>query len=93
MEFAEALYLIISSIYIVAGLALMNMGVQSYRETRKSAMMYLSMGFCLIVVAVMLTVVSALATGFQDGRSLLLVQNGISTLGFLFVVYSVIIYP
>jgi len=55
-------------------------------------MIHVSLGFGLIAAAAIATAISAFVTDFQSVRSLLLVNNGISSLGFILIVYSLIIY-
>lgn len=92
MQLIEAAYVVISGVFLLTGLTLIGMGTKAYSETHRPAMVHLTIGFCLVVAAVAATMVSAFLTDFQAVRSLLLVQNGMSTLGLLFVVYSLITY-
>jgi hypothetical protein len=55
-------------------------------------MIHISLGFSLIAAAAIATAISAFINDFTGVRSLLLVNNGLASLGFIFVVYSLIIY-
>ena len=88
---AEHLYLIFSAALAVAGLSLVGAAVRAYVSTERRAMIFLSLGFTLIVAATVATAVGALITDFQNVRTLLLVNNGFSMGGYLFVLYSVIV--
>ena len=85
----EYLYLIFSTGLVVAGLALVGASVRAYVETKREAMIYLSLGFTLIVAATISTALGAVINDFENVRTLLLVNNGFSMGGYLFVLYSV----
>jgi hypothetical protein len=55
-------------------------------------MLHLSIGFSLAVAGAAATLISAFYNDFQGVRSLLLVKSGLFTLGFLFVIYSLVVY-
>ena len=86
----EALYAIFSIGLVIAGLTLVGAAVRAYLATERQAMIHLSIGFSLIVTATVTTAVAAIATDFQNVRTLLLVNNGFSMGGYIFVLYSVI---
>jgi len=86
----EDLYLIFSAGLVVAGLSLVGAAVRAYASTERRAMIFLSLGFTLIVAATVSTALGALITDFQNVRTLLLVNNGFSMGGYLFVLYSVV---
>lgn len=86
----EMLYLGVTVGLVVAGLALVGAAARAYAVTGRPAMIYLSIGFTLIVAAAASTAIAAFLTGFDDVRTLLLVNNAFSMLGYLFVLYSVV---
>ncbi|MDX1745378.1 MAG: hypothetical protein R3324_05520 [Halobacteriales archaeon] len=87
----EDLYLIFSAGLVVAGLSLVGAAVRAYVSTERRAMIFLSLGFTLIVAATVATALGAIITDFQNVRALLVVNNGFSMGGYLFVLYSVIV--
>lgn len=84
------LYLIFSAGLVVAGLSLVGAAIRAYVSTEREAMIYLSVGFSLVVAATVATALGALITDFQNVRTLLLVNNGFSMGGYLLVLYSVV---
>ena len=86
----EDLYLLFSAGLVVAGLSLVGAAIRAYVSTEREAMIYLSVGFTLVVAATVATALGALITDFQNVRTLLLVNNGFSMGGYLFVLYSVV---
>lgn len=92
MSPTEQLYLVFSSGLAVAGLALVGAAIRAYATTERRVMIYLSLGFTLIVAATVSTALGALLSDFQHTRTLLLVNNGFSLFGYAFVVYSVAAY-
>ncbi|WP_436934209.1 DUF7521 family protein [Halovenus marina] len=88
----ELLYAVTTLIFVVAGLTMVGMGIRAYVQTSRTAMLHLSIGFTLAVAGAAATMISAFQNNFQDTQSLLLVNTGLTTLGFLFVMYSLVIY-
>jgi len=88
----ELLYAGSTLVFVLAGLTMVGMAVRAYRETSRRAMLFLSVGFGLAVVGAAATMVSAFLTNFEAARSLLLVNSGMTTFGFVFVIYSLVIY-
>lgn len=86
----EELYLVFSAGLVVAGLTLVGAAVRAYATTERRVMIHLSLGFTLIVAATIATALGALLNDFQNVRTLLLVNNGFSMGGYLFVLYSVV---
>ena len=84
------LYLVFSAGLVAAGLALVGAAVRAYVATERQAMIFLSIGFTLIVAATVSTAIGAIVNDFQNVRTLLLVNNGFSMGGYLFVLYSVV---
>ncbi|GAA0232241.1 hypothetical protein GCM10009000_054530 [Halobacterium noricense] len=52
-------------------------------------MLVLSIGFSILVAATIATTFSAFLYDFENSRMLLTVNYGVSTIGYLFVIYSV----
>lgn len=92
MELITLAYLGSSLFLVVAGFVMIGLAVQAYRETTRRAMIHLSIGFTLVVAAAASTAISTLLKGFVPARSLLFVNNGITSVGYVFVVYSLISY-
>lgn len=86
----ETLYAVFTVGLVVAGLVLVGAAARAYAVTGRKAMIYLSIGFALIVAATTATAIAAFLTGFSNVRTLLLVNNAFSMVGYLFVIYSVI---
>ncbi|MFB6146712.1 MAG: hypothetical protein ABEJ08_03400 [Halobacteriaceae archaeon] len=92
MELITITYAVSSLLLVGAGLTMVGLAVRAYVQTRRRAMVHLSVGFTLVVAAAAATVISAFLNGFEPVRSLLLVNSGTTTLGYVFVVYSLISY-
>ncbi|MFB6161912.1 MAG: hypothetical protein ABEJ86_00515 [Halococcoides sp.] len=88
----ELLYAVLTLIFVVAGLTMVGMAMRAYAETSRQAMLHLSLGFALAVAGAAATMISAFITNFESTRSLLLVNSGLTTFGYLFVIYSLITY-
>ncbi|RQG86756.1 hypothetical protein EA462_16610 [Natrarchaeobius halalkaliphilus] len=88
MEPVEILYAVFSVTLITSGLVMAGMAVQAYAETQRTSMIYLSIGFTLIVAAASATTISAFVSGFQHPRTLLTVNYFVTTLGFVAVILS-----
>jgi len=88
----ELLYAVTTLVFIAAGLTMVGMAVRAYVQTARTAMLHLSLGFSLAVAGAASTLISAFITDFNGTRSLLLVKSGMFTIGFLFVMYSLIVY-
>ncbi|WP_435070282.1 DUF7521 family protein [Haloplanus sp. C73] len=92
MLVVEYLYIAATAILVLSGFTMVGMAVKAYLQTTRRAMIHVSLGFGLIAAAAIATAISAFVTDFRGVRSLLLVNNGLSSLGFILVVYSLIIY-
>lgn len=92
MTFVESLFVLFSGILALAGLAMVGAAVRAYVQTERRVMIYLSLGFTLIVAATVATALGAILTEFQNTKTLLLVNNGFSVAGYMFIVYSVVSY-
>lgn len=92
MTIVEPLFMIFSVILVVAGLAMVGAAVRAYVHTERRVMIYLSLGFTLIVAATVSTALGAIINDFENTRTILLVNNGFSMTGYLFVIYSVVSY-
>jgi hypothetical protein len=77
---------------VIAGLTMVGMGIRAYVQTTRTAMLHLSLGFSLAVAGSAATMISAFLLEFDGVRSLLLVNSGFTTFGFLFVMYSLVTY-
>jgi len=92
MLVVEYLYIAATAILVLSGMTMVGMAVKAYLQTTRRAMIHVSLGFGLIAAAAIATAISAFVTDFEGVRSLLLVNNGLSSLGFILVIYSLIIY-
>jgi hypothetical protein len=88
----EILYALSTIIFIVAGLTMVGMAMRAYVQTSRQAMLHLSLGFSLAVAGAAATMISAFLLNFSGVRSLLLVNSGLTTFGYLFVMYSLVTY-
>ena len=91
MQPVEILYVVFSVTLTMAGLTLVGQATKAYLQTERQDMLYLMVGFTVIVAAAIATTFSAFATGFTNARLLLTVNYAITTVGYLLVLYSVAI--
>lgn len=84
----EILYIIFSATLIATGLVMAGMAIQAYAETTKRSMIFLSVGFTLIVAAATMTTISAFVNNFSNPRLLLTVNYFVTTIGFFAVIVS-----
>ena len=91
MRLIEALYLVFSGTLTAAGLSMVWFAVRAYRNTGRSAMLYLSVGFGLVVAAARGTTLLAFLTSFEQTRTLLTANYLLTTAGYIFVMYSIVI--
>lgn len=92
MPIIELLYAISTLVFVATGLTMVGMAMRAYVQTSRSAMLHLSLGFALAVAGAAATMIGAFANDFQGVRSLLLVNSGLTTFGFLFMMYSLVTY-
>ena len=90
MRSIEALYLMFSATLATAGLSMVAFAVRAYENTGRDSMMHLSAGFGLVVAAAIGTTVAAFLTDFANTRTLLTVNYFLTTVGYIFVMYSII---
>lgn len=90
MNVIETLYLVFSGTLVLAGLTMVGMALRAYAQTQRQHMVHLSVGFTLIVGAAAATTISAFMNDFQNPQSLLTVNYFVTTLGFVFIVFSLI---
>ena len=93
-ELVELLYALSTLVFVVAGLTMVGMAIRAYVQTARRAMLHLSLGFALAVAGAAATMISAFLLEFNGSyiESLLLVNSGFTTFGFLFVMYSLVTY-
>jgi hypothetical protein len=91
-DMLEGTYMAVSVVLAASGLTMVGAAVRAYVQTEQRAMVHLSLGFTFVVAATVATAVSAFLVDFRATRSLLLVNNGFSTVGFLVIVYSIVAY-
>lgn len=88
----ELLYALTTLVFVVAGLSMVGMAARAYVQTSRQSMLHLSLGFVLVVAGAAATLISAFLTDFEGVRSLLLINSSYTTVGFLFVMYSLVTY-
>ncbi|WP_336001656.1 DUF7521 family protein [Halorientalis halophila] len=88
----EILYAASTLVFVVAGLTMVGMAIRAYVQTSRQAMLHLSLGFSLAVAGAAATMISAFINDFEGTRWLLLVNSGLTTFGYLFVMYSLVTY-
>ena len=86
----EVVYLATSAVLSLAGLTMVGLAAYAYVTTDREEMLSLAVGFALVVAAAIATTVSAFLNGFQNTILLLTVHNAIASLGYAFVIYSVV---
>jgi len=89
MQAIEITYIILSVVLAATGLTMVGMAMRAYLQTSRRSMLALSVGFSVLVAAAIATTFSAFLTDFENSRMLLTVNYGVSTVGYLFVIYSV----
>ncbi|MXR20669.1 hypothetical protein GRX66_08635 [Halobacterium sp. PCN9] len=93
MTTLELIYVLFSIALSMSGLAMVSIAANAYLRTERREMLLLSLGFSLIVAAAIATTVSAFAQDFDNAVVLLTVNYAITTVGYLFVIASVIGEP
>ncbi|RXK47248.1 DUF7521 family protein [Halorientalis pallida] len=88
----EILYAASTLVFVVAGLTMVGMAIRAYVQTSRQAMLHLSLGFSLAVAGAAATMISAFINDFEGTRWLLMVNSGLTTFGYLFVMYSLVTY-
>lgn len=86
----ELVYGLFSVTLVVAGLSMVGLAVHAYLKTERKEMLYLSIGFAIVVAAAIATTFSAFMAGFENARMLLTVNYAITTVGYVFIIYSVV---
>lgn len=86
------LYYVTTLLLIIAGATMVALPVRTYNETEKSAMIHLSLGFGLICAAAIVTTISTRMVAFHEADGMLIVHNGMTASGVLFVIYSLLAY-
>jgi hypothetical protein len=92
MAIFNYLFVASSGVLILTALAIVAMAVRAYRQTANRSLIHLSLGFSLVVAAAAATTISALALNFTNVRSLLLINSGFTSFGYVFVFYSLVSY-
>jgi hypothetical protein len=88
----ELMYAATTIVFVIAGLTMVGKATRAYVDTNRQAMLHLAVGFTLAVAGAAATMISAFLTDFEGVRSLLLVKSSLFTLGFLFIIYSIVAY-
>ena len=86
----EFTYIATSLVLSAVGLSMVGLAMHAYVTAQLQEMLYLAIGFSLVVAAAIATTASAFLNGFSNIIVLLTVHNAIATAGYAFVIYSVI---
>ncbi len=86
----EFVYVLFSIALSLSGLAMVALAANAYLQTERREMLLLSLGFSIIVAAAIATTVSAFSQDFQNAIVLLTVNDALTTIGYLFVIASVV---
>ncbi|WP_227376858.1 hypothetical protein [Haladaptatus halobius] len=89
MQPIEITYIVLSVVLATTGLTMVGLAIRAYIQTSRRSMLILSVGFSILVAAAIATTFSAFLYDFQNSRVLLTVNYAVSTVGYLFVIYSV----
>jgi hypothetical protein len=93
MDAVSLAYLGSSTVLVLAGLIMVGMAVRAYRETGRQAMMHLSVGFTVVVAATAGTAIAVFLSGASGtAQTVLMVNNGLTSLGYVLIVYSLVSY-
>jgi len=93
MDVVTLAYLGSSTVLVLAGLIMVGLAVRAYRQTERRAMMHLSVGFTVVVAATAGTAIAVFLSGATGtARTVLMVNNGLTSVGYVFVVYSLVSY-
>jgi hypothetical protein len=93
MDVITLAYLGSSTVLVLAGLIMVGLAVRAYRHTERRAMMHLSVGFTIVVAATAGTAIAVFLSGATGtARTVLMVNNGLTSVGYVFVVYSLVSY-
>jgi len=93
MDVVTLAYLGSSTVLVLAGLIMVGLAVRAYRQTERRAMMHLSVGFTVVVAATAGTAIAVFLSGATGtARTVLMVNNGLTSIGYVFVVYSLVSY-
>lgn len=84
----EILYLFFTFTLALSGLGLVALSSRSYIVTKRKEMLWLSIGFTLIVGATVGTASGGFVTNFRNPLTLLSVNYLLTTIGYLFILYS-----
>ncbi|MFB6267190.1 MAG: hypothetical protein ABEI31_05990 [Halodesulfurarchaeum sp.] len=87
--FLETLYALFSAVVSLTGLMLVALATQAYAREKRAELFYLAIGFTFVVAAVIATTVTAFLADFRGVRVILTVNYGLTTVGYLLVVYGV----
>ncbi len=86
----ELLYVAASVALSLSGLAMVAFAANAFLQTERREMLYLALGFSIVVAAAIATTVSAFAQDFENAIVLLTVNYALTTVGYLFILGSVV---
>ncbi|MFC3477695.1 hypothetical protein [Halobacterium litoreum] len=86
----DLLYIVSSVALSLSGLAMVSIAANAYLETERREMLLLAIGFVIVVAAAISTTVSAFKQEFADAVVLLTVNYAFTTVGYLFIIASVL---
>ncbi|CAP14713.1 MULTISPECIES: hypothetical protein [Halobacterium] len=86
----ELLYAAASALLSLSGIAMVAFAANAFLQTERREMLYLALGFCVVVAAAIATTVSAFAQDFENAILLLTVNYALTTVGYVFILASVL---
>jgi hypothetical protein len=93
VDVITAAYLGSSVGLLLAGLVMVGLAVRAYRQTERRSMLHLSIGFTIVFAATAGTAIAVFLSGATGtARTVLMVNNGLTSVGYAFVVYSLVTY-
>ena len=90
MATIELAYWLFTGALALAGLAMVGAAARAYIATQRTEMLSLSVGFSLVVAAVLATAISGLLSGFSNPQVMFTAQYAVMTVSFAFIIYSIL---
>ena len=85
----EIIYAIFSVVVSIVGLMLVAIATRAYARTERPELLYIAIGFTVVVATMISTTITAFLMAFQGIEFILTVYYGLTTVGFLFIIYGV----
>lgn len=90
MPLLEEAFGVVTLGIVATGLAMVGLSVRAYRRRPERTFVFLAVGFAIVVAATAATGISAFLLRFDSGQLLLVVNNGLTLLGILLVVFGLL---